>query len=63
MDLFRGLGCIIEYGEFDSFRVLGVAVPESVDYKKLRIQLEYLELQSKLSFSELAVADDCHESE
>lgn len=58
MDLFRGLNCVIEYGEFGSLQILGVAVPASTDYQKLRVQLEFLELQSKLSFSELVVAHE-----
>lgn len=56
MDLLRGLGCVIEYGEFGVFRVLSVAIPESADYVELRNQLENLEKQNKLSFEELAVA-------
>lgn len=58
MDLLRGLNCVIEYGEFGKFRVLAVAVPASTDYSQLRSQLEHLESQSKISFSELAIASD-----
>jgi hypothetical protein len=56
MDLLRGLGCVIEYGEFGTFRVLAVAVPATTNYPALRLQLEGLEADSKLSFSELSVA-------
>jgi len=56
MDLLRGLNCVLEYGEFGSFRVLAVAVPASTNYRELRQQLEHLETQSKISFAELAVA-------
>jgi hypothetical protein len=55
MDLLRGLGCVLEYGEFDVYRVLAVAVPASTDYASLRAQLTSLEADSKLSFAELAV--------
>ena len=56
MDLLRGFDCVIEYGEFGVFRVLAVAVPASANYPALRRQLEGLEADSKLSFSELSVA-------
>ncbi len=56
MDLLRGLECVIEYGEFGTFRVLAVAVPATTNYPALRRQLEGLEADSKLSFSELSVA-------
>lgn len=56
MDLFRGLNCAIEYGEFGNFRMLAIAIPAATNYQQLRNQLTHLELQEKLSFSELAVA-------
>lgn len=58
MDLLRGLGCVIEFGEFGPYRILAVAVPASTDYEGLRSQLEHLEAQSKISFAELAIAHD-----
>ena len=56
MDLLRGLGCVIEYGEFGVYRVLAVAVPATTDYASLREKLVGLEENSKLSFSELSIA-------
>lgn len=38
MDLLRGFGCVLEYGEFAAYRVLAVAVPPQVDYEPLRRQ-------------------------
>lgn len=35
MDLLRGLDCVIKYGEFGVYRVLGVAVPSATDYASL----------------------------
>jgi len=58
MDLLRGLNCVVEFGEFGRFRILAVAIPETTDYHLLKIQLETLESQNKLSFEELAVAHD-----
>lgn len=56
MDLFRGLRCVIEYGEFGPYRVAAVAVPQEADYFSIRQQLELLESQEKLSFAELSLA-------
>lgn len=56
MSLFRGLDCILEYGEFGAYRMLAVAIPESVDYAKLRDQLVRFEDAERISFCELAVA-------
>ena len=56
MDFFRGHNCVIEFGEFGSFRMLAVAVPPSEDYRLIRRQLEILEGDEKLSFAELAVS-------
>jgi len=55
MDFFRGQQCVLEYGEFGSYRVLAVAIPPYADYTEIRRQLAILEGQSKLSFAELAV--------
>lgn len=55
MDFFRGLDCVIEYGEFGVYRVLAVAVPKSVDYGSVRESLQSLENQELISFSELAL--------
>ena len=57
MDLLRGLGCVVEYGEFGVYRVLAVAVPESTDYAPLREQLQSLEDRELISFAELAILD------
>src|SRR3546814_4197040 len=43
MDLFRGLGCVIEYGEFGVYRVLAVAIPGTADYEAIREKLQTLE--------------------
>jgi hypothetical protein len=56
MDLLRGLGCVIEYGEFGVYRILAVAVPASTDYQALRKQLQTLEDRESLSFAELAIS-------
>jgi hypothetical protein len=56
MDFLRGLECVIEYGEFGSFRMVAVAVPANTNYLVIRAQLVVFEAQSKLSFAELAVA-------
>lgn len=56
MELLDGLNCVIEFGEFKQYRILAVAIPETADYMKLRIQLEKLEDDDKMSFEELAVA-------
>jgi len=56
MDLLRGLGCVIEYGEFGVYRVLAVAVPSTTDYRSLSEQLMGLEHQELISFAELAVS-------
>ncbi len=56
MDLLRGLGCVVEYGEFGSYRVLAVAIPAETDYFKLKKQLNSLEEDTKISFEELAIA-------
>ncbi len=55
MDLFRGLDCVIEYGEFGVYRVLAVAVPSNVDYESLREELQSFEDRELISYSELAV--------
>lgn len=55
MDLLRGFGCVLEYGEFAAYRVLAVAVPPRVDYEPLRRQLTDLEGRGLLSFAELAL--------
>lgn len=55
MDLLRGLGCVIEYGEFGAYRILAVAVPDTTDYASLREQLQSLEDRELLSFAELAI--------
>lgn len=57
MDLFRGLGCVIEYGEFGVYRVLAVAVPATSDYVLIREQLQSLEDRDMLSFAELALPE------
>ena len=54
--IFNGQDCIMEYGEFGGFHVFSVAIPESSSYFKLRQELESLEAQEKISFTELALA-------
>lgn len=56
MDLLRGMGCVIEYGEFGAYRVLAVAVPPAADYVSLRATLDDLEAGELISYSELCVA-------
>ena len=56
MDLLRGMGCVIEYGEFGAYRVLAVAVPPAADYASLRATLDELEVRELISYSELCVA-------
>lgn len=56
MDLLRGMGCVIEYGEFGAYRVLAVAVPPAADYASLRATLDDLEARELISYSELCVA-------
>lgn len=56
MDFFRGLRCVIEYGEFGVYRVLAVAIPGTVEYAPVREQLQSLEDRELISFAELAVA-------
>jgi len=56
MDLLRGMGCVIEYGEFGVYRVLAVAVPPAADYASLRATLDDLESRELISYSELCVA-------
>lgn len=58
MDLLRGLGCVLEYGEFGAYRVLAVAVPPRIDYRPLRTQLEDLERRELISFAELSLAHE-----
>ena len=55
MDLFRGLRCVIEYGEFGVYRVLAVAIPGTIDYGTVREKLQALEDRELISFAELAV--------
>ena len=57
MDFFRGQQCVIEYGEFGRFRVLAVGAPPEANYLAIKQQLELLERQDKLSFSELAIGE------
>lgn len=56
MTFFRGLDCVLEYGEFGVYRVLAVAVPPTANYRAIRVELARLEDQGLISFAELAVA-------
>jgi hypothetical protein len=53
LDLFRGLQCVIEYGEFGTLRMVAVGIPEAVDYGPIRASLDEYERLGKLSYAEL----------
>lgn len=55
MEFFRGMEAVIEYGEFGVYRILAVAIPDSVDYESVRGKLRDLEGRELLSFAELAL--------
>lgn len=53
MDFFRGLQCVIEYGEFGKKRMLAVGVPDTVDYTKVKQALDGYETSGLISYAEL----------
>jgi len=55
LDLFRGLGCVIEFGEFGKLRMFAVSIPASVDYHSIQAVLDDLEAADKISYAELAL--------
>lgn len=55
MDILRGCNAVIEYGEFNSMRMVAVSVPESFDYSHFRVLLNNFESEGLISYAELAV--------
>ncbi len=53
MDEIDWKECIVEYGEFPGFEMLAIAIPDVVDYRRIRSLLEQCESQGHLSFAEL----------
>ena len=57
-DLFNGLDCVMEYGEFGVYKVFAVAIPSSSPYFDVRKKLEMYEDSGRISFAELALAHE-----
>lgn len=55
MDLFRHQETVIEYGEFGTLRMVGVGIPSTVDYDRIKAELDKYERLGKLSYAELVV--------
>lgn len=58
MDLLRRMNCVIEYGEFGAIRMIALGVPPSMrrdEVLAIRNQLDSLEQQGHLSYTELVV--------
>ena len=55
MDTLRGCNAVIEYGEFNSIRMVAISVPESFDYSNFRVLLNNFESEGLISYAELAV--------
>jgi hypothetical protein len=53
MTLLRVDDCVVEYGEFDGYRMLAVAVPPGVAFEPLREQLLDFEELGRISVAEL----------
>jgi hypothetical protein len=53
MDLLRGVGCVIEYGEFGALRMVAVGVPPAVDHSAIKRVLDHCEQREVISYAEL----------
>lgn len=51
----KGLGCYVEFGEFPEYDMLAAAIPPDVAYDNIRKELDTLENEDRISFSELCL--------